>query len=237
MEINRKNLKHDKFVEEVGHSVEYIADHKSEVTKYGTIGAAVLVVAVGGWWFMSSQREARRADLVSAIKPLDAQVSATGSAPLAYPTQAEKDKAVLAGLEEVAKKHAGSEEGTMANYLLATQAVSAGRNDEAERRFKAVVSDGHDSTVSLAKFALAQLYASQGKTDQAAATYKELAASPSVFVSKEQATYALAKMLARTQPQESRKLVDELLKSPRPPVTRVATGLSGELPAAPASKP
>ena len=45
--VTRKELKADRFAQEVGHTVEYVSEHRKQVIRYGTIAAAVLVVVIG----------------------------------------------------------------------------------------------------------------------------------------------------------------------------------------------
>ena len=45
--LTRKDLKHDKFAEEVGQGVEFLAEHKGDVKKYGIVAAVVVLVACG----------------------------------------------------------------------------------------------------------------------------------------------------------------------------------------------
>jgi hypothetical protein len=59
-------------------------------------------------------------------------------------------------------------------------------------------------------------------------------ASPSVLISKEQATITLAQLLAKDKPEEARKLLDPLLKDERQAVSRSAESVVAGLPPAPA---
>jgi hypothetical protein len=54
---------------------------------------------------------------------------------------------------------------------------------------------------------------------------------PTVLVSKEEATITLARLLAKSNPVEARKLL-EPLRAERGPVSRAAITLLGEIPAA-----
>ena len=93
---------------------------------------------------------------------------------------------------------------------------------EAERRFKLVVDNGDAPYASLAKLALAQIYQSQGKGAEGEKLIRSLIDHPSVLVSKEEATIALARLIAPTKPQEARKLLEPLRSNERSAVSRAA---------------
>src|SRR5581483_12339966 len=76
---------------------------------------------------------------------------------------------------------------------------------------------------------LAQMYASQGKTADAEKLLRELVDKPSVFVSKEQATLELAKVIGKKNPAEARKLLEPLSASSRTAVSRAAVAELGTL--------
>ena len=76
---------------------------------------------------------------------------------------------------------------------------------------------------------MAQIYASQGKNDEAEKLLKQLVDKPSVFVSKEQATLDLAQVVAKRNPAEARKLLEPLSASPRTAVSRAAVGIMGSI--------
>lgn len=219
----REQLKHDKFVEEVGHTVDYISTHKDTVQKYGlAIGAVVLLLA-GGWAFFSYQRSARQEDLRKAQAILEAP---TGDV---YKSVGEKDAAALKALTEVAQKHSGSREGTIAQLQAATLLCDQGKEAECEKGLQAAANSGDTEAASLGKFALANYYQSAGKIDETEKLLRGLMDHPTAMVSKEQATLALARAIAKTKPADAKKLAEGLQSSTRPPVSRAAVGLVGEL--------
>ncbi len=82
---------------------------------------------------------------------------------------------------------------------------------------------------SLAKLSLAEVLFSEGKADQGRKVLEDLAAHPTIFVSKDQAQLALARELIPTQPAEARKILDSLRSKPGA-VSQVALSLYAELP-------
>ncbi|HYP14774.1 MAG TPA: tetratricopeptide repeat protein, partial [Bryobacteraceae bacterium] len=224
---HRRELKHDKFVEQVGHSVEYAAENKGLVTKIGGAVLLVAVLALGWYLYSQSQHTARQQALREALKIQDAGVGAPANEFLAsFPTQAEKDKAVQKAWSDLAAKYPGKPEGLIAKYYLGVTAADAGRLDEAEKHLREASESGNDDYASQAKLSLAQVYEARGKLDDAEKVLRSVIGDPTILVSKEQATLALGRMLSRTKPAEARKLL-EPLRTERSAVSRAAiTALS-----------
>ena len=116
---HRKELKHDKFVDQVGHSVEYAAGHRGQMMKWGGAALALLLVSVGVYLVLSISIVFGRKLLHNAMQTYEAGVGPAGNEFLnPFPTQADKDKAVIKDLSEVANNYSGKEEGRIARYFL-----------------------------------------------------------------------------------------------------------------------
>jgi hypothetical protein len=76
--------------------------------------------------------------------------------------------------------------------------------------------------------ALAEVYFSTGRIGDGEKLLRDLMAHPTAFVSREEATIALARGLERTRPQEARKLL-EPLRTSRTAISQVAIGALGEV--------
>lgn len=220
--VHRRELKHDKFVEQVGHSVEYASEHKRQLTKWGSIAAAVLVVIVGAYWYVNHQDAVRQDELRDAIRLQQANVGAEQNAyVMNFPTQADKDKAVEKAFTDLANKYGSKKEGEIARFYLGAMYSDKGNIAEAEKQWKQVADSGSTEYASQAKFSLAQLYDAEGRQADAEKLLRQLIDHPTILVSKEQAQIALGRMLARTKPDEARKLL-EPLRTERAAVSRVA---------------
>lgn len=226
----RQQIKHDKFVEEVTHTVDYLKGHQDAVRKYGVVAAAVIVLAGAVYGFTSYQSRQREEALNKATLVLDAfvgQQSPTGGQ--VFKTQADKDAAALKAFSEVASKYSGSREGMLARYYTGNLLCDQGKVAECEAAFKEV-SNGSDANVaSLGKLSLATLYQSEGKTSDAEALLRDLVNHPTAVVSKEQAQLSLARTIMKTKPEEARIILNSLQALDRPAVTRAAVQLLGEM--------
>jgi len=229
---HRHDLKHDKFVEQVGHSVEYAADHRSQFLRYGAIALGVIALAAGTWWYMSYQSGVRQDALRTAIRAQEAVVGQKETPFLvAYPDAAAKNTAVKKLWQDIAIKHSGSSEAMVAEYYMGINAADSGNLQEAEKHLKIVSESGKAEYSSQAKLSLARIYQASGRNNEAEKVLRGLMNDPSIMVSKEEATLALGQVLAQSNPAEARKLL-EPLRASRSAVSRAAISTLSEIPAA-----
>ena len=206
----RHDLKTDQFAQQVGHIVEEVEAHRSQVIRYGLVAVAVVALLGGVYWFVHSRKEARELELATVMRIWTSPIGAPGGGDYSYPDPAAKDKAFDKAASALLANHSGSEQAGAAEYLLAIRAADQGKLDVAERNLKQAISDGGVEYGSLAKLSLADLYTTQGKTADAERLLKELLDKPSALVSKDQATIALAKVYMKSRPLEARKLLEPL---------------------------
>lgn len=227
--LEREKLKHDKFVEQVGHTIEAAAEHRKGLYKIGGAVVAVLVVALGIYFYMDSQASARQEALRQAMRVQQAQIGQGESEfVLSYPDQATKDRETEKAMRDLANKYPGSKEAAIAHFYIGAMYADQGKSPEAEKEWKIVADSSDKAYSSQAKFSLAQLYASDGRTAEAEKLLRDLIANPTIMVSKEQATITLARVLASSKPEEARKLL-EPLRTERSAVSRTALNALGEL--------
>ena len=233
MALSRKELKSDRFALEVQHSVEYVGDHRRPIIMWTGIGAIVALALLGFYLYREHTHTLRQEQLAQAFKIQNAQVGPPGNEYMtSFPTAAERDKAGTKAFTDVAVKYPGTPEGSVAEYFLATAAADRGNMQEAEKRFQIVADSSDAGYASLAKIALAQLYNSEGKAAEGEKLIRSIIDHPTIFVSKEEATIALGRLIGPTKPQEARNLLEPLRKNERSAVSRAAlTALSDLQPA------
>lgn len=207
----RHDLKSDKFVLEVAHSVEFFEQHRGSIIRYAAIVLALVIAGTGIFYFMKSRKEARIAELSAAMEVYNSSVGPDmGARVKTYPTEEARQAAIKKELSALISRHSGSEEAGVASYLMGANAADQGNIAEARKYLTEAVKDGGKEYGSLAKLALAGIAKSEGKTAEAEALLKELIDSPSTLVGKEQATIELASLIAATKPEEARKLLEPL---------------------------
>jgi hypothetical protein len=228
--ITRKELKTDKFALEVGHTVDFFEEHRTEIVRYGAAALAVAAIVVLIFVYRSHQHIVRQEALAKAILVQEAPVGqGSPGAPITFPTGDAKDKEAIKVFSELAAKYSGTDEGYIAEYYLGCIAADQGKLGEADKRFSSVADSAGKKYASLAKLALGQLYFAEGKPGPGEQTLRSLMDNPTVFVSKDQAAIMLARMLAPTKPAEARKLLDPLRAKPGP-VSQSAIGAYADLP-------
>lgn len=230
----RKNLKSDKFAQEVNHSFEFLSTHTADVKKYGAAAVAVLLVIGGIFFYFSHQKTARKDALDQALKMDDATVGPQQQAQappgtMNFPNEAAKDKALKETFANIGAKYHGTQEGAIAQLYLGAATADKGETKEAMAIYKDIADSAPASYASVAKMSLAQLDATQGNSAEAEKLLREIIAKPTVFVSQEEATVVLAQLLLRSNPAEARKLL-EPLRTSRTAISRMAIQTLGLIP-------
>ena len=211
--ITRKELKTDKFALEVEHTVDFFEEHQAEIIRYGGVALAAVAIVVLILFYRAHQHTVRQEALAQAIAVEEAPVTATPQPGtlISFATQEAKDKEAVKVFSALAAKDSGTDEGYIAEYYLGSLAADQGKMSEAEKRFASVADSGNKQYSSLAKLSLGQVYFAEGKADLGEKTLRSLIASPTIFVSKEQATLALTQLLVATKPAEARRLIEPLI--------------------------
>jgi predicted negative regulator of RcsB-dependent stress response len=229
--VTRRELKQDRFKLEVEHSVDFVSGHRGQFIKWGSIGLAVALLAVGVLWYRSYQHQARQELLSVALQDQNGTVGpAQNDTSIFFPSQADKDQAIAKAFSDVIAKYPGSDEALISEFYLGSQAADKGDLAQAQKRFQVVVDSGPKDYASLAKLSLAQILQSEGKLPEAEKLVRSVIDNPTTLVSKEQATINLARLVATNNPQEARKLLEPLRANERSAVSRAALTALSDLP-------
>lgn len=193
-----RELQHDKFRDAAGRVFDRVADGlegKGKLILYvlGGFVLASLVVVIGVKWSHRKADEARRAlgrAITIATTPLATAAPALNPTGPTFSTEQERAQQAVAEFRKVAAKY-GDPYKTQARYFIGTNLLyvdrEKGMNELAEVS-KSTVAE----PATLAKFALAQAKETDGKFDEAAKLYSELAAQNSVVVTPDTANLLLA---------------------------------------------
>jgi predicted negative regulator of RcsB-dependent stress response len=210
--LTRKELlKQDKFTVEAEHTVNYLSEHRKEAVRYGVAALVLILIVAAVFYYRSSQVSVREQILGEAIALSNAPVgqAAPGGGP-SFPTQAAKDAAVAKAFTNLAADYSGTQEAYIAEYYLASNALDAGKVDDARKKDQDVADHADANYASLAKLALAQLDFAENRIADAEVLLKGLMDHPTDLVSKSQATFTYANIIAPTRPEEARKLYMQL---------------------------
>jgi TolA-binding protein len=133
---HRRDLKHDKFVDEIGSLSERAKENQRMLV---TVTAAIVVVALlayGIYFYRSNREKQAQAALASAIETLESPLlPAAGQPPVTgakFKTEAERNAAAEKDLRTVTTKYSGSDASDVAKLYLAR--LDAAKGDVASAR-------------------------------------------------------------------------------------------------------
>ncbi len=196
---NPKKPFQDEFQSTVGKKIEDFStkfEGKGKTVTYALAAVGVLLV-IGGIFYVWSNRNynAAQTALGKAIETSQASVSDTpppaGSTQKTFKTQKERAEASINEFQAVVDKFGGSV-GEKARYFIAVNRLAVDRG-AAIQELTALSNDSGEVGM-LAKFALAQAYTDDGKLDEAAALYQQLAESKNPIPAKDTINFNLAKI-------------------------------------------
>lgn len=169
---HRRELKHDKFVDEIGAlSLRAKANQRLLLLIGGA--AVVLAVIVYGIFFFRGNRETKAQDaLATAIETADASIGEQppqGATGPHFKTEAERDVASERMFKDVQTKFGGTDAADVAGLYLARMAVAKGDTKKARTMLEEFVHDHSDNIlVGGARFSLYQLRIENGEAVQVA---------------------------------------------------------------------
>ncbi|NOT48951.1 MAG: tetratricopeptide repeat protein [Acidobacteria bacterium] len=178
--------------EEVGKTLE--GNKKNLI--YGLIALVVLAAVIGIFFLWNSRTNAAaQAALAKAIETAEAPISINpvpaGSTSKQFRTAKERSQAAIPEFQAVVEQFGGPV-AEKAKYFIAVNQLNLDRA-VGTGELEGLVNSGGEVGM-LAKFALAQIRAEDGKPDEAAALYKELAASSDPTIPKDTINLELAKI-------------------------------------------
>lgn len=219
---HRKELKSDAFVDGVGEATHYVASHQKQLFLYIGIGVVVAALGAAGWWWMNEKKIERELAFGEAMR--SAQETTTRST--------EQEKAVIAAFDKVSSQYSGTKEGSTAKYMTAMLDIERGEAATGEKKLRELMNSGDKESAALAKYAVAEISWSKGDAAEAEKLFRELMTNPTYLLPKEQSTLQLARVIAKSKPEEARKLV-EPLRSARSPISAPALQIISTLPPVP----
>ncbi len=228
--LTRKELKSDKFAIEVQHSVEFFSEHRKQMIRWGAPAVALALIIVGTGWYRNSQHNVRQEALYDAMQIQNSQVGPSQSQYMvSYPTPQARETAVLKAWNDLASKYPGSQEAGIAEFFLGTNASDNGNLAQAAKYFQAAIDTSDKEYASEAKMSLAQVYAGEGRLNEGAKLIQSVIDHPTVVVSKDSATLALADLIKDSDPKRARQLVDPLRTSTRTGVSQAAISMDASI--------
>ncbi len=225
----KKLAKSDEFKKEFWHSFEFLSAHTAEVKKYGAIGVVTIALVVGYFYYSRHQATLREEALAQFIRVDDATIGTnTNQANLHFDTEEQKAQARTKALTELAAKYHGSQEGAIAAFFLASDVADKGDMADAEKRYRDIMDSAPKAYAAMARLSLAHVLIGEGKNAEAEKLLRTAIANPASTVSKDEATIELARLLAKTNPVEAKRIL-EPMRTLRAAVSREAVQILGEI--------
>ncbi len=189
----------DDFQKNFGSRVEDFGrkfEGKGRQILYGIAALVVLLIIVGIFYsYQRRQNNAAQLALGNAIETSQAIVTDTpqpaGSTLKTFKTEKEKAEAAIKEFQAVAEKY-GGEFAEKAKYFIAVNRLSIDR--AAGIKELDALAGTNDEVGYMSKFALAQAKTDDGKLDEAAKLYQDLANAENPVIAKETVNFALAKI-------------------------------------------
>lgn len=193
-----RELQHDKFRDAAGRIFDRVGDRlegRGKAILYVLGGIVLVAVLLGVYLKWSNRRaeEARRAlgkGIEIATAPVATASPLPGAPTPAYSSEQERAQRAIEVFQQVANKY-GDPYKTEARYFIGTNLLSIDRN-KAMTELAEVSKSSVVEAATLAKFALAQAKEADGKYDEAAKLYSELAAQNGAIVTSDSANLRLA---------------------------------------------
>jgi len=228
-----KELQQDQFATKVVDAVGFVSTHRSMAIRWTLIALAVVLLVGGGYRFYTQKRAERQADLREAFDTLEGSAGAQANPYTKnFSSVDERDAASLKAFSQVAAKYSGSKEGYLAQYYVAILRNSKGDTDAAISILREVAGCRY-SVATLAKVALANLLAGQGKYPEAEQILRSLVDKPTDLVSKKSAQVLLARLIGKHDPKAARALLSSIEAGKRDPehpaIVRAIQIVGGEL--------
>lgn len=165
---HRQDLKHDKFVDELGALSMKARDNQRVLYMIAGVALAIALIAYGIYFYRSSQESKAQALLATAIDTMESPIAEgqPGQPPqpnAKFKNDAERTAAAEKQFKQVEDQYSGSDAADVAGLYLAR--ITAGRGDVAgaEKRLKAFIDDHPKNVlVGTARYSLYQLRAESG---------------------------------------------------------------------------
>lgn len=223
--FRRKDLKRDRFVEEVTQRVEFFAGHRKQFIGGGIAVVVIIVAAVGYTTYTRNRSRASLSALQESIDLYHGVVTVEdipGSKTFA--TETERIDAVTRSLDILAVDYSGTPAAAGAAFYSGLLDREQGNIAEARAHFEQAVNGSGREYPALARLALGSLLLADGSADEARTHFQWVVDNPTRTVSRDRASIEVARTLIESDPQQAREILDAI-RTENGPAGPMATAL------------
>jgi tetratricopeptide (TPR) repeat protein len=222
----RRQLKEDRFQEAAKETVHWTVVHRKTIITVLVVAGIITAVTASLLAYNSKQEERASEAFGRALRiyqaPLRQPNAPADPKQRSFLSVEERAKEANKQFQQVADQFSRTGSGKNARYLVAVTALEAGDAGSAERRLKEIAESGDRERAALAKLALASLYRSSNRDADAIRLYKDLIDHPTSSVPKVTAQFQLADAYQAKQPDEAKRIYDDLAKDKDPNIAQLA---------------
>ncbi len=230
----RHQLKQNSFAEATKDSMSWAVEHQKNLTIAGVAVVVVAALVFGTWFYIQNREQHANLELGAALRVYEAPLIPAGMPKqgdtLSFETAQQRAKAANGDFTRIADKYSFTASGKLARYFEGITLIDLNNSAEAEKILRDVSSSGKPDLAALAKLALASLYRNGNRDEDAIKIYKDLIDHPTNTVAKPTAQLELASLYQAKQPQEAKKLYEQIQKdNPQTPAAQQAATRLAEL--------
>jgi len=210
----RRALKQDKFVTATTSGLEWVGANRGSVIRWTIAGVVAIGIIVAGVLIYAQRSSDSQRLLGQAMDIYQTPLAQPGvpqePGQKTYASAAERAKAANPIFAQAADQYGWLRAGQMARYFAGVTELDLNQTSQAESDLEKASHASDGSVAALAKLALANVYAQNGQTSQAASLFQDLIRHPSTTVPKAQAQLQLAQMYETTNPEEAKRIYAEI---------------------------
>jgi TolA-binding protein len=211
----RHRLKEDRFATATAGAVHWSTEHRKTLVLVVSLLILGLVGYIAYTSFVTVEDQKASLGLGKAMRTYEAPIRSAEEPVVpnqkSFTSIAERAKAAHGEFLKVANDYSMTKNGKFARYMAGVAAIHMGDSAMAESLLKESANYSKD-IAALSKFALANLYQKQGKTDDAARMFREVAEADAATVPKVTAQLELASLYEAKQPDQAIKVYEEIIR-------------------------
>lgn len=228
--FRRKDLKRDRFVEEVSHQVEYVSGHRKQVTAAVAVALALLIGGGAYWSYARNKAVASNAALQEAIDLYHGDVTLEERPGMqTFATQAERTERVTRALDGVILNYQGTPAAAGAAYYSGLLDLEQGNRVEAKAHLEQAIRGAGSELPAQARMALGAMLLEDGDSAAAREVLQPVVDNPTRTVTRARATIELARTYVDSDPEEARRILNEV-QTEHPPASGMASAVLETLP-------